>query len=529
MFLIFAIITIALSGCQKAPIVKNPSEPTGEETFEKLNFPLENPVTLDVFSWYMGDFDPENPLVKEFERLTNIKLVYNAPADGYEEKESLILSSPTSDWPDVMLIGVAGGRSVTEISQEYGKAGKFVKISDYIDQLPNLKAYYEQYPEAKTIFQDENGDSYIFPYIYPYKTVPTGFFINKKAFEANGIDSPTNTDELYESAKKLKEKYPSSYPVTSYTIPETLTVWGRVFNTSPAIQFSQEKDQYQYGPFSPEYRQMLEYLNKLYSEELYDPQFPQYIFAGDDWRQTLATQKSFITESYVWEMQYENSNSVNSIAKNMNLQDQVEFEYIQPLSANGKPSKYWGLTTVSPWYGMVISADSPNVDEALALLDWQLGEEFFQLLGYGIEGTTYKMENGEPVFLDNITMSGEEGKQPLNDYMSFYAGLNIYEIYPDPYGWKANLENFTGITIEEMGDFASWPESWSILFDQDTKDENGLIMTPADTMVQEMSYKFITGEASFDQYDKFISDLKGYGVDKVIENYNNYYRDNVKK
>lgn len=112
---------------------------SGSETQEEiklLDFPLEEPVTMDVFSWYQGDFDPENPLVKEFERLTNITLNYNAPADGYEEKETLMLNSASNDWPDIMLIGVSGGRSVIEISQEYGQAGKFVRISDYLDVFP---------------------------------------------------------------------------------------------------------------------------------------------------------------------------------------------------------------------------------------------------------------------------------------------------------------------------------------------------------------------------------------------------------
>ncbi|QJD83264.1 extracellular solute-binding protein [Cohnella herbarum] len=529
MFLIATVLLFATVGCQSSKSGSNAS-PAAGKTFEPLSFPLKDPVTMKVFSWYQGDFNPENPLVKEFERLTNIKLDYNAPADGYAEKQSLILASPSGDWPDVMLLGASGGREVNEISQMYGQAGKFVKISDYLDKLPNLKAYYDQYPEARTLFEDGKGDTYIFPYLYPYKTVPTGFFYNAKAFEAVGLDAPKTVDDIYDAAKKLKEKFPTSYPVTSYTIPETLTVWSRVFSTSSTLAFDQEQGKYIFGPFTPEYRQMLEFLHKLFAEKLYDPQFPQYTFAGDDWRQTLATEKSFITESYVWEMQYENTaKSVNVIAKNMNLQDKVQFKYIPPLSANGKPSKYRGLTTVSPSYGMVINANSPYVNEALALLDWQLGEDFFRLLGYGIEGVTYEMKDGQPVFMDNITTTDEPGKTPLNDSMSFYAGLNIYEIYPDPYGWKTNLEKFTGYTMEEMGEFAAWPDSWMVRFDQEKKDEHALALTPSTTLVDEMSYKFITGKASFDDYDKFIETLKGYGIEKVVDDYNKFYQENVKK
>lgn len=532
-----AIITLGMAvGCAEKGKENPSSNEVGGATSNSaqgaelpMKLPLENPITLDVFSWYQGDFDPESPLIKEFEKKTNIKLVYNAPADGYDEKESLMLTSASGDWPDVMLIGVAGGKSVAEISRQYGQAGKFVKISEYADKLPNLKAYYENYPDSKSLFEDEKGDSYIFPYIYPYKTIPTGFFVNSKAFEKENIPTPTSVEEIYEAAKKLKAAYPNSYPVTSYTVGETLTVWARAFGTTSTLGYNRGQDKYVYGPFTPEYKQMLEYLNKLYKEELYDPQFPQYTFAGDDWRQTLATQKSFITESYVWEMQYENTNSVNSIAKNMNLQDQVDFRYMKPPTANGKESGYWGMTTVSPWYGLTVKAESPYVNEILTLLDWQLGEEFFNLLGYGIEGETYTMEGDKPKLMDDITTTDEAGKRPLSDYMSFYAGFNIYEIYPDPLGWKSNLENFTGYTTEQMSEFAIWPESWVIHLDQDTKDRHSLVSTPAGTLVDEMSYKFITGAAGFDQYDKFINDLKGYGVEGMVEDYNKYYTENVKK
>jgi len=526
LFLLLALVLILVSANQSAGTIAQAENSTA---FTPVQFPLPEPITLNVFSWFWGDFNPDNALVKEFERLTNIKLVYNAPADGYEEKESLLLTSDSKDWPDIMLIGVSGGRSVTEISRLYGQAGKFVNISKHADQLPNLNAYYQTYPESKTLFQDENGDSYIFPYIYPYRTIPTGFFINSKAFDANNIAYPTNTEELYQAAKKLKAAYPNSYPVTSYTVAETLTVWSRVFGTSPSISYFSDKDAYVFGPLMPEYREMLEYLNKLYAEELYDPQFPQYVFAGDDWRQTLASQKSFITESYVWEMQYENPNSVNSIAKNMNMSDKVDFKYIKPLMHNGKTSKYWGLSTVSPWYGMVIKAESPYVNEILSLLDWELSDAFFNLMGYGIEGVTYEMVNGEPKFKDNITTTDEEGKTPLADFMSFYAGVNIAEIYPDPLGWKANLERFTGYTMDEMAEFATWPDPWIIAFDQDTKDSQSLVMTPVTTIVEEMSYKFISGEIGFDQYDAFIEQIKGLGIDSVIDQYNAYYSNIIKQ
>ncbi len=502
---------------------------SGNSGSKKLpDFPLANPVTLKVFTWSQGDYDPEVATVKKFEELTNLHLEFNIAADGYDEKLGVLFAS--GDWPDILMIGQTGGRNVAELSQLYGQQGRFVNLMDYLEEMPNVKAYYEKYPNSYDMFKDSKGDTYLFPYIYPYNTIPTGFFVNETAFTKNSIKIPESVEELYEASKALKKAYPDSYPVTSYTIPETLSVWGRCFSTTPYIYYKSSQDAYIYGPFEENYKKMLQYLNKLYTEGLYDPEFPQYSFADDNWRQKLANGKSFISESYVWEMQYENANSVNSIVQAINKGDEVKFKYIKPLKNAGEDTRYWGLTTVNPSYGACINAKSKYVGECLKLLDWELGQEYYDLLGYGVEGVTYKTADGKKQFLDNITLKSEEaGKEPVSKFISWYTGINLYEIYPDPVGWKENLERFTGYTMDAMADFAEWPVSWSMNFPAEDKEKQAQAMASAEKMVQERSYQFMTGNLSFDKYDQFVNDLKALGIEDIVKYHNDFYQKNVKK
>lgn len=492
-------------------------------------FPLSEKTTLKIFCcWSWGDVDYEVANIKEFERLTNIHLEYDAAIDAGDEKQALMMAG--GDWPDLLLIGAAGGRSVGEISQSYGKQGRLANFMDYLDQMPNLKQYYEDYPDSHTLFEDDDGNVYMFPYLYPYNTVPTGFFYNKTAFDALGLGAPVTVDDVYDAAKALKQAYPDSYPLTSYTIWETMAVWGRVFGTSTGVSFDHNVGEYVFGPFGDNYREMLSYLNKLYSEELYDPEFPAYEFAGNKWREKLATGKSFMSESYVWEMQYENTNSVNTLAQKIGRGDEVDFKYVEPLTALGRRSNYWGLTTVNPSYGVVVNANSPYVEECLKLIDWQLTEPFKDLLGYGVEGVTYEVKDGKKVFLPDITISGEdEDKQLITKYISWYAGINTYEIYPDPLGWKENLENFTGYTMEEMSTFAFWADDWQMNFPQDVKDQQSQVLTAVQTLVEEKSYQIMTGSASLDDFDAFLDQLRALGIEDVVEYHNNFYNENVKK
>ncbi len=491
-------------------------------------FPLKELTTLKLFCcWSWGDVDYENALVKQFEKMTGIHLEYDVAIDSGEDKQSILMAS--NDWPDMMLIGAAGGNSCTEISQNFGQQGKLVELSQYLDVMPNVKAYYEKYPSARSLFADNDNKVYLFPYLYPYNTIPTGFFYNAKEFEALSLAAPTSVEDIYTAAKALKAKYPDSYPVTSYTIFETLAVWSRVFNTSSTIYYNAEQDAYTFGPFEPNYKSMLEYLNKLYAEELYDPEFSSYEFSGNKWREKLANGQAFISESYVWEMQYENANSVNVLANSIGRGDKVDFKYVKPPKALGKDSKYWGLTTVNPSYGVIVNSGSQYVKECLKLIDWELTDEFKDLLGYGIEGTTYEVKDGKKVFLDTISVNGnEEGKTPLSTYMSWYAGINIYEIYPDPLGWKTNLEKFTGYTMDEMSTWAIWPEAWPMIFPSDVKQQQSEVMTAVKTMVEERSNNFITGALPMDKYDAFVSDLKALGVEDVVKYHNEFYTQNYK-
>ncbi|MNC29239.1 hypothetical protein D3C75_774820 [compost metagenome] len=50
--------------------------------------------------------------------------------------------------------------------------------------------------------------------------------IRSDILEQNGLQAPTNTDELYTLLKKLKELYPDSYPLTGTSAENLRTMFG---------------------------------------------------------------------------------------------------------------------------------------------------------------------------------------------------------------------------------------------------------------------------------------------------------------
>lgn len=55
----------------------------------------------------------------------------------------------------------------------------------------------------------------------------------------------------------------------------------------------------------------------------------------------------------------------------------------------------------------------------------------------------------------------------------------------------------------------------------DEQQEYASIMTPIDTYAKEQAVKFITGARSFDDWDKYVSELKAMGdIQKAMDIYN---------
>ena len=97
--------------------------------------------------WYVID------LVKEY---TNVDFnITSVDTEGFSEKLNLTMAS--GELPD--LIYLVGNAAV----QQYGPQGAFINILDYIDQMPNFKAWYEENTQYALNFMSADGALYQFP------------------------------------------------------------------------------------------------------------------------------------------------------------------------------------------------------------------------------------------------------------------------------------------------------------------------------------------------------------------------------
>ena len=112
-------------------------------------------------------------LVKEY---TNVDFnITSVDTEGFSEKLNLTMAS--GELPD--LIYLVGNAAV----QQYGPQGAFINILDYIDQMPNFKAWYEENTQYALNFMSADGALYQFPEQGVDETNRRGWLYRADVFE----------------------------------------------------------------------------------------------------------------------------------------------------------------------------------------------------------------------------------------------------------------------------------------------------------------------------------------------------------
>lgn len=165
-----------------------------------------------------------------------------------------------------------------------------------------------------------------------------------------------------------------------------------------------------------------------------------------------------------------------------------------------------------------VSTDCKNPELAIRYLDYLFSEEGWLLCNYGLEGTTYTLDDsGNPQFTDQI----------LNSPKGLTPGNAVYE-YCMPQGspsyladWRTELQYTPAESVafmevwNEVADDMYYPMTASMSSEENS--EFSSIYADINTYVNENALQFITGEKSLDEYDAFIETLTDLGIERCVE------------
>lgn len=376
-----------------------------------LKLPIvDKPTTL---TWMLVSDQsnlPNSMVVKEIEKRTGIKLEIQAYASQtYKDKLKVVVAS--GKLPDIF-----HGLTPAEVNQ-LGLNGAVTPINNHLNDLPNFKKLYVDNAENNWVMKswsDEKNNLYSWPIYGLQRDVNHGFLFRKDIFDKHNMKEWTTTGEFYEALKALKQAYPDSYPYASKTKEFIFRDWGFGWGIAGAqypAYYDEKAKEWKFMFTQPEYKEMLTFMKKLYDEKLLDPEFITDTEAS--WTAKMTTGKSFVTFDWIGRL--------DQFATQMKSHNpEYNLRYANPVGPTGNVRS---LPKIDNWGTVVANNDKKEI--ALKLLDYLTSPSGSSLVTMGIEGETYKLENGKPVYPELKDMPKVDIKTLESKYGLWLEGMYL--------------------------------------------------------------------------------------------------------
>lgn len=460
---------------------------------------VKDPLTMTIFL-PTYNYDKMNIFQEAF-KYTNIKfdgVVSDQSTESAQDFQLMLSSGTIAD------VVVAAKNDINKNAVE----GAFIPLDDLIDQYaPNIKAYFEKYPEYKAGCVASDGKLYFIP--TTYDALPSeGFYVRQDWLNKLGLEAPTNLDEYYNMLKAFKEQDPNGngqadeipYFSRNSTLNGLLQLWG----AHDAIYVDEETGKVGFGKAEEEYKNAIRDLAKWYQEGLIDQEI--YTRGGKAREQLLGDNLGGATHDW-----FSSTGSFNKLSDTI-----PGFEWVAivpPADVNGVVKETFSrpLLRGSGWG---ISKDNKYVVETIKYFDWWFTEQGMRTYQYGMEGVDYNMENGVPVPTSVVRDATQGAPMYLREIgqleqgapMSMEAEMSVMNEFA-----KAGFELYQNeVDVKEQ-----FPQVNFTMEEERILKDKG---TPVGTAVAEQEQKWIMGIEDIDAtWDAYIANLKSMGLDEYIK------------
>lgn len=496
------IIATLMSGCGKG--VKNSNDDLTEVSF----LLSASAASSDLFIW-------KDILREKFGINAKFEM---AAQDAHLEKLNLLIAS--NNLPDVI------SPVPSDIAKKIGLSGMLVNYNDYLDEMPDFKKAISEDSVAYASLFASDGGIYVAPQyvkeaslINSYRYVPT---IREDLVKETGMDMPKTYEELYDVLKAIKKLHPDSIGIINRTGTDAFKDYGYTFGVRPDVYYNYEDDKYEFGPNNERYKDMLKFMNKLWNEGLLDKEFFTASKAQFESKLTNGLGAFY----FDWA---EFSSLYSQTHKNLKGDDGFSLIPIGPITPDSYPRKIvQTMDRVNPYCSMCISSQSEARDKLIKFVNWLYSDEGADMAQYGIEGDNYTVsDDGTYKFNADIVAEYNsdgtiERDKTLGINLPHIRRITTDKEYKKPNEFVVKTEEALAKYLKE-GYGYSINNGISLTFTEEETEEKSRIASDINTCVNEWSIGLVTGSKSFDDYDKFISETKQKGADKLVEINNNAY------
>ena len=481
----------------------------------------KEPITIRVItnSHALNINLEDMPVWQDLQEKTNITIEWDQVSSGWDEKKAVILAS--NDLPDLWFSGLSDGDLAMN-------QGAFLDLTDLIEEYaPNIKRMFEEEPDTRKISIASDGAIYSLPQVRPYRPESfTVMMINKAWLDVLNLEIPTTLDELEKVLIAFRDGDPNGngkqdeIPIdwnagrtSIFPISALAGAWGVAQDYSDAmVTITDGKVDFVWA--TEAYKNLESYLHRLYSQNLIN----QEVFT-QDYSGMMAKSKqgdlAMVGVTLGW-----------SIADRTG-QFSDQYVPLPPMKANADADKpLWPSNparVVMDVNKASISASAKYPERIMELLDLIYSEYYSIQMYYGsipnqvtYDAATDKFVILDPPpgeFLDNVKWTNA-----LVDNAPLYFSKALAEKTTAPKEETARLEQdavFQPFFSKEI-----YP---IVKFDMDTVEELTFLTTDIYKIVDEKMASWVVNGNVENEWDEYIAQLEGMGLNRMREIYQEEY------
>lgn len=525
--LILALLMVAalFAGCsKKADSGSNSGSSGNAEEAKEWTWPLAENKTVSVWLQWTNDYvEKPNDLyaIQVIEKNTNVTVDWTT-VDGTTAQEQFGLMLASQKYPDI----IRGVNSYYPGGTQKGvDDGVLADLTDVVDQyMPTYQKLRKSNAQLEKDTLTDEGHiigpwtitSYFGSSNVTGERVWAGICVRKDWLDELGLDFPRTIDDWDKTLTAVKEAYPDceaplmigSNGADSFS--SFLSAYGVLKD------FYKEDKTVKYGPLEDGYKEWVTLMHDWYSRGLIDPNFMTNganIMAPSDY---FGTGKCFAGME-LWGL----TDKVLT-TQGYNTDDKFLIRATStPVLKEGDTPQIGFDTSSLIKEQNGIAKSTPDLELTCRYLDYWYTDECMLLDSVGIEGDSYTVDDkGVYHLTDKMQKMVEEGKvNTVSEAVYMYSlgtsdfGLYNWGMFDPIYEGNPALDAYDEFNKSQFD--LMIPSSVTMTDAENT--EYVAMYTDIETLANENTVKFITGEKDLAEWDDFVAQLKQYGIERCIE------------
>ncbi len=500
---------LALSAALLCSTMYMPPSYAADDNLKIVNDPLELTIHFHFRDKYV--YSEDWPVEKQVAELTGIHVKNVASLAIKSSRDAFNLLMASGDLPDIIGGDATGGLKDDFI--RYGMEGAFVPLDDLIaEHAPHLKKFFDEHPAVRQAITAADGHIYFIPYV-PEGDFARGWFIRQDWLDKLGLKTPETVDELHDVLVAFRDKDPNGngqkdeVPYFGREPAEAvrlINMWDARVTGSDRYGDFMVEDKKVLHPWTTEaYKTAMGHLAQWFKEGLIDK---EVFTRGARVREyMLGNNLGGMTHDWF----------ASTAGYNETVKDKVAGINFKPMlppkTVSGQRFEDNRRATVQP-SGWAISHTNKHPVETIKYFDFWFTEKGRLLSNWGIEGETYDMVDGKPVYKESVLKKPKPVNAQLYDY-----GAQIPRGYWQSYDYEipwtnkialdgiamykeANLlqPEFTGVSMnpEERAIFDKY---WSSLFTYMTEMQQTWVLGAKDINADWADYQARLKQLGFEE------------------------------